>query len=49
MTALPRRAALSAAPATLLPAGVRAQGTRPVTAGQGFLTDSLDPAQDSAG
>jgi peptide/nickel transport system substrate-binding protein len=49
MTALPRRAALALPFATLLPAGVLAQGARPITVGQSFLTDSLDPAQGSAG
>lgn len=49
MTALPRRAALAAPLAALLPPGVLAQGARPITVGQGFLADSLDPAQGSAG
>jgi peptide/nickel transport system substrate-binding protein len=49
MTALPRRAALAAPLAALLPARLAAQGARSITVGQAFLTDSLDPAQGSAG
>lgn len=49
MTALPRRAALALPFATLLPMRLAAQGARPITVGQGFLADSLDPAQGSAG
>ena len=49
MTTLPRRAALALPFAALLPARPVAQGARPITVGQAFLTDSLDPAQGSAG
>lgn len=49
MNTLPRRAALALPFATLLPARPAAQGARPITVGQGFLADSLDPAQGSAG
>jgi peptide/nickel transport system substrate-binding protein len=49
MTALPRRAALAAPLAALMPARLAAQAARPVVVGQAFLADSLDPTQGSAG
>ncbi len=49
MMLLPRRAALALSLATLLSARLSARGARPITVGKGFLADSLDPAQGSAG
>jgi peptide/nickel transport system substrate-binding protein len=40
---------LSAPMAALLPVRLAAQGAQPVSVGQAFLTDSLDPTQGSAG
>jgi peptide/nickel transport system substrate-binding protein len=49
LTTLPRRAALAAPLAALLPARLGAGAVPPVTVGQAFLADSLDPTQGSAG
>jgi peptide/nickel transport system substrate-binding protein len=49
MSALTHRAGLAAPLATLLPARLAAQDTRPVVVGQPFLADSLDPTRGNAG